>query len=166
MDIVERARVFATAAHAARGQKRKYTGEDYIVHPKEVVAIVQSVSHTPAMLAAAWLHDVLEDTEVTPDQLREEFGDEVTELVLWLTDVSKPGDGNRATRKALDRQHTAQAPAEAQTVKLADVISNVSSIIQHDEAFARVYVDEKKQLLAVMTRGDATLIKIAQTWLG
>jgi (p)ppGpp synthase/HD superfamily hydrolase len=157
MNMTERARVFATAAHAAVGQLRKYTHEPYIVHPAEVVSIVRSVPHTEAMLAAAWLHDVVEDTGVTIETVRAEFGTEVADLVSWLTDVSRPEDGNRAHRKARDREHTAAAPAEAQTVKLADLISNTRSIMAHDPKFAVTYLEEKRALLAVMTRGDAGL---------
>jgi guanosine-3',5'-bis(diphosphate) 3'-pyrophosphohydrolase len=58
MTLEDRARTFATAAHAAVGQLRKYTHEPYIVHPAEVVSIVKSVAHTEAMVAAAWMHDV------------------------------------------------------------------------------------------------------------
>ena len=157
MTLEERARVFATAAHAAVGQLRKYTHEPYIVHPAEVVSIVRSVPHTPAMLAAAWLHDVVEDTGVTIETVRAEFGTDIATLVGWLTDVSKPEDGNRAVRKARDREHTASAPAEAQTIKLADLISNTRSIMAHDPKFAVTYLEEKRALLAVMTRGDPGL---------
>jgi (p)ppGpp synthase/HD superfamily hydrolase len=166
MDVVERARVFATAAHAACGQLRKYTYEPYIVHPAEVVSIVKSVPHTEAMVAAAWLHDVVEDTGVTIEVIRAEFGEEVAELVGWLTDVSRPEQGNRATRKAIDRAHTAMAPAQAQTVKLADLISNTRSIMEHDESFAKTYLEEKRLLLEVMTKGDATLMTIARKHIG
>ena len=166
MTLVERARVFATAAHAACGQLRKYTYEPYIVHPAEVVSIVSTVDHTDAMLAAAWLHDVVEDTGVTLETVRAEFGEEVADLVGWLTDVSRPEQGNRATRKAIDRAHTAMAPAAAQTVKLADLISNTRSIMEHDETFARTYLAEKKLLLEVMTKGDATLMALARRHIG
>lgn len=161
MDIVEKARMFATAAHAAVAQLRKYTYEPYIVHPAEVVSIVKTVDHTPEMLAAAWLHDIVEDTGVTIDLVRAEFGDEVAELVSWLTDVSTLDDGNRAVRKAIDRAHIAQAPAAAQTVKLADLISNTKSIAQHDPKFAEVYFQEKEMLLAVMDKGDPKLFSQA-----
>lgn len=162
MDVVERARVFATAAHAAVAQLRKYTNEPYIVHPAEVVSIVRSVPHTPEMLAAAWLHDTVEDTGVTLETVRAEFGDTVAELVGWLTDVSRPDHGNRAARKAVDRAHSAAAPAEAQTVKLADLISNTRSILEHDEKFARTYLEEKRLLLEVMTKGDLMLLAEAR----
>jgi len=166
MTLVERARVFATAAHAAVGQRRKYTGEPYVVHPIEVSELVASVGGTEAMVAAALLHDVLEDTGVTFDVLEEEFGTEVAELVLWLTDVSKPEDGNRSTRKALDRQHSAAAPAEAQTVKVADLISNSRSILEHDPGFAVVYMQEKRLLMEVLTKADPQLRKMAFEQLG
>ena len=166
MDVVERARLFATAAHAAVAQLRKYTGEPYIVHPAEVVSIVRRVPHTDAMLAAAWLHDVVEDTGVTLETVRAEFGSEVAELVGWLTDVSRPDHGNRAARKAVDRAHSASAPAAAQTVKLADLISNTRSILEHDAKFAKTYLEEKRLLLEVMTKGDSTLMAEARKNIG
>jgi (p)ppGpp synthase/HD superfamily hydrolase len=164
--MVERARVFATAAHAAVGQVRKYTFEPYIVHPAEVAKIVRDAGGSEAMVAAAWLHDTVEDTGVTIETIRAEFGTEVAELVGWLTDVSRPEHGNRAHRKALDRAHSAAAPAEAQTVKLADLIANTRSIMAHDEAFAKTYLEEKRLLLAVMTKGDATLMAEARKFIG
>ena len=166
MTIVERARIFATAAHSAVAQLRKYTHEPYIVHPAEVVSIVRSVPHTEAMLAAAWLHDTVEDTGVTIEVIRGEFGAEVAELVSWLTDVSRPEDGNRAVRKAMDREHSAMAPAAAQTVKLADLISNSRSITTHDAAFAKTYLEEKRLLLEVMTKGDPVLMAQARKYIG
>ena len=166
MNTVERARIFATAAHAAVGQTRKYTGEPYVVHPIEVSELVASVGGTDAMVAAALLHDVLEDTGVTFDVLEAEFGSEVAELVLWLTDVSKPEDGNRSTRKALDRQHSAAAPAEAQTIKVADLISNTRSIVAHDPGFAKEYLEEKRMLLEVLTKANSTLLNQAKEQVG
>jgi (p)ppGpp synthase/HD superfamily hydrolase len=166
MTMVERARVFATAAHAAVGQVRKYTFEPYIVHPAEVAKIVRDAGGSEAMIAAAWLHDTVEDTGVTIETIRAEFGVEVAELVGWLTDVSRPEHGNRAHRKALDRAHSAAAPAEAQTVKLADLIANTRSIMAHDAAFAKTYLEEKRLLLAVMTKGDPTLMAEARKFIG
>ena len=166
MNNVERARVFATAAHAAVKQVRKYTFEPYIVHPTEVASIVASVPHTNEMLAAAWLHDTVEDTGVSIVDIQVEFGNEVASLVGWLTDVSTPEQGNRAVRKAIDREHTAMAPAAAQTVKLADLIANSRSILAHDPAFAKIYLEEKRILLEVLTRGDATLMAEARRIVG
>jgi hypothetical protein len=57
----------------------------------------------------------------------------------------------------MDRNHIAGAPAEAQTIKLADIISNCTSIMMHDEAFAKIYFEEKRLLLEVLTKGDEGL---------
>ena len=166
MTIVEKAKKYATAAHASISQLRKYTNEPYIVHPAEVVRIVMSVPHSEAMLAAAWLHDTVEDVFVAAQGLpreegieiiRAEFGDEVADIVDGLTDVSRKEDGNRATRKAIDRAHSGDAPAEVHTVKLADLISNSKSILEHDANFAVTYLAEKALLLEVLTKGDPTL---------
>lgn len=162
MDIVERAKIFATAAHAAVNQRRKYTEEPYIVHPEQVANFVANVpGATPEMIAAAWLHDVVEDTEVTNDLITEIFGDVVGEYVGWVTDVSRPEYGNREMRKKMDRDYIAAAPGQAQTIKLADIISNCSSIMMHDPAFAKVYFEEKRLLLTVLTKGDVGLYNYA-----
>ena len=152
---------FATGAHASVGQVRKYTGEPYISHPRAVAQLVRSVPHTRSMVCAAWLHDVVEDTGATIDDVREAFGDAVADLVEMLTDVSRPEDGNRAARKALDRAHLAKASPDAKTVKLADLIDNSRSIMAHDPQFARVYLAEKRLLLDVLTEGDPTLYAMA-----
>jgi guanosine-3',5'-bis(diphosphate) 3'-pyrophosphohydrolase len=166
MTLELKARTFATAAHAAVAQLRKYTNEPYIVHPAEVVAILKTRPHNPEMVAAAWLHDTVEDTGVSIELIRAEFGSEVSDLVGWLTDVSRPEQGNRAVRKAIDRAHTASAPAEAQTIKLCDLISNTRSIVEHDHKFAETYLAEKRLLLEVMTKGDPVLLARARAQIG
>lgn len=148
LEMINLARTFASRAH--KGQVRKYTGEPYIEHPLEVAKIVRMHNGSKEMVAAALLHDVVEDTDVTLDEVRQEFGDAVADLVDDLTDVSKPEDGNRAFRKAMDRDHTAQASAAAMVIKAADLISNSKSIMEHDPNFAKVYLKEKRALLDVM----------------
>ena len=151
---------FATKAH--EGQTRKYTGEPYIVHPLEVADIVKTVEHTEEMLMAAVLHDPVEDTDTTIQDIDREFGPVVAQLVDELTDVSKPEDGNRAFRKGLDREHSAQASAQGQTIKVADLISNTKSITEHDPHFAKVYMKEKALLLQLLDKADEILLKKAQ----
>jgi len=90
------------------GQDRKYSKVPYIVHPINVMQIVRSVTDDEAMLIAAILHDVVEDTAITIDEIYSEFGERVGDLVDDLTDVSKPEDGNRAYRKQLDRKNILQ----------------------------------------------------------
>lgn len=153
--LIDDARHFATVAHA--GQTRKYTGDPYIIHPQAVCDLVATVTSDPEVLAAALLHDTVEDTGVTLMEIRALFGPRVAILVDALTDVSKGHPGRRAERKALDREHLVGAPAEAQTIKCADLIDNTPSIAAHDPAFARVYLAEKRALLEVLTRADPRL---------
>ena len=161
INIVEKARIFATAAHHAAGNVRKYTGEPYINHPAAVVELVASVPHTPEMLAAAWLHDTVEDTGVSLGLIEAEFGPEVADMVEMLTDVSHANDGLRAHRKRIDREHTAKASPAAKTIKLADLIDNTRSIVARDPEFAKVYMAEKALLLEVLIGGDAMLFVTA-----
>lgn len=153
----QRAKDFATLYHASIDHKRKYTMEPYITHPAAVVELVRSVPHTEAMICAAWLHDTVEDTPCTLDEIERVFGFEVAALVEMLTDVSKPGDGKRAVRKAIDREHTAKASPQAKTIKLADLIDNTRSIVERDPSFAEVYLTEKALLLEALREGDASL---------
>jgi (p)ppGpp synthase/HD superfamily hydrolase len=154
-NLLAKAIQFAVAAHGE--QKRKYTGEPYVTHPLAVMKIVQEVPHTTEMLVAAVLHDVVEDTPVELAEIKQVDG---------LTDVSKPEDGNRAFRKAIDRAHSAEQPAEVQTIKLADLIHNTASIEEHDPGFYKVYKEEKKLLLKLLTKGDVTLMWRAQQQIG
>jgi len=162
MDLERKAKEFATHYHASIDQRRKYTFEPYINHPAAVAELVRRVPHTKAMLCAAWLHDVVEDTPCTLYEILSNFGLEVASLVKELTDVSQPSDGNRAVRKAIDRAHLAKASAAAKTVKLADLIDNTITIVAHDPKFAKVYLAEKALLLEVLGEGDATLMSMAK----
>lgn len=155
--VERRALIFSKRAHDAVGQKRKYNGEPYWKHPIAVAEIVKSVRHTPNMVAAAYLHDTVEDTDVTLEDINDEFGYEIAELVYWLTDVSRPEDGNRAARKAIDRSHIAKAPVEAKTIKVADIIDNSKDIGVHDPHFWISYRREMLLLLDVLRDGDDRL---------
>ena len=155
---------FATEAHG--DQKRKYTGEPYITHPIAVMEIVREVPHTDEMLVAAVLHDTVEDTPVTLEEIKTKFGTKVAELVDGLTDVSRPEHGNRKTRKALDRAHLAKQNAEVQTIKLADLIHNTMSIGLYDPHFYKVYKEEKIKILDVLKLGNQTLMHRAQQQVG
>ena len=155
---------FATEAHG--NQKRKYTGEPYITHPIAVMEIVREVPHTEEMLMAAVLHDTVEDTPVTIEDIKTKFGTKVAELVDGLTDVSRPEHGNRKTRKALDRAHLAKQNAEVQTIKLADLIHNTKSIERYDPHFYKVYKEEKIKILDVLKLGNQILMHRAQQQVG
>ena len=166
--MLDRAIEFATRAH--QGQFRKYTGEPYITHPLAVMEIVRGVSgHTLEMLAAAVLHDVVEDTDVSLKEIQEEFGSVVSDLVLHLTDISTPEDGNRLKRKRKDAEWYAQGSAEAQTIKVADFIDNTKDIAQHAPRFWEVYKMEKLSALDLLELADVDLwhqahIQIKENW--
>lgn len=151
IELIKRATEIAHMAH--RGQVRKYTQDPYIVHPESVAGIVGCAGGDAGMIAAAWLHDTVEDTYVTYDFIHGAFGHEVATHVWFLTDISKPEDGNREVRKAIDREHIALAPPSTKTVKLADLIDNSSSIVAKDPGFAKIYIEEKRKLLALRVLG-------------
>ncbi len=160
--IIVKARKFASRAHAEIEHVRKYTNEPYIVHPAAVAKLVAEVTDDEAMISAAWLHDVVEDTLVTLAEIETEFGADIAALVDDLTDVSTPGDGNRKTRKLRDLEHTRAASPRAKTIKLADLIDNSKSITEHDPKFAVTYMAEKRALLGVLKEGDDSLYARAQ----
>ena len=153
--LIDYACAFAEKAH--EGQKRKYTLEPYINHPVEVAQIVSRVTDDCECICAAFLHDVIEDCGVTKKELVDKFGYSIAEMVDQLSDVSKPEDGNRAQRKEIDRQHTSKAWSKTKTVKLADLISNTSSITKFDHDFSKVYLHEKAQLMLVLNDGNKGL---------
>jgi hypothetical protein len=161
-DLVSRASEYATRAHQRINHRRKYSKQPYHVHLEAVAGMVAGVTDDPETIAAAWLHDTVEDTPATLDDIEAEFGKPVADLVEELTDISKPGDGNRAVRKEIDRRHTAQASRRAKTVKLADLIDNCRDITRHDPRFARIYLGEMAQLLEVLKEGDSTLLQQAR----
>ena len=148
---------FATDAH--QGQKRKYSDEDYISHPIEVAKMVHyRSSGSVTMTAAALLHDVLEDTKVTHSELRlflhtvfsVEIAEKVLSLVVELTDVYTHKDFpnyNRKERKRLEALRLFYVSNQAKEIKLADIEHNSESIEKHDPKFAKVFLEEKRQLL-------------------
>jgi hypothetical protein len=161
-DLLARAREFAIQAHQRIDHRRKYSKQPYDVHLGAVAELVASVSDDAEMLAAAWLHDIVEDTPVTLEDVERDFGPGVASLVRELTDVSRPGDGNRAARKAIDRGHLATASARAKTIKLADLCDNALDISGADTKFARVFLGEMAALLDVLGEGDGRMLARAR----
>lgn len=154
------AEYFAAQYHA--GQVRKYTGEAYIAHPLAVAQLVRSVPHTSAMVVAALLHDVVEDTEANLCQIGVLFGAEVAELVEMVTNPPLPDGVSRAQREKEVLAHLAHASPSAQTLKLADIIDNTYDVERLDPDFARIYLPEKQRALAYLKQGDPTLFQWAR----
>ena len=157
MNLAWAAMEYARKAH--EGQKRKYSGNPYFDHLAEVVGITASVNlYSDRALAVAWLHDTVEDTGTTEKFLRGAFGQFVAEGVMLLSDIET---GNRAERKAASRARLAAAPEWIQNIKCADLISNTSSIVQHDPEFAKVYLEEKRLLLEVLDKANPQIRAMA-----
>jgi (p)ppGpp synthase/HD superfamily hydrolase len=161
-DLIKLAKQFTIDAHASVDHRRKYTNEPYHVHPERVAIIVSGVTSDKEVIAAAWLHDVLEDVAPKNANFDQKtilavFGERVLQLVLAVTDISKPEDGNRAARKALEREHLSKASSEAKTVKLADLIDNIIDISKHDPGFARVFKREVSLDLPYLRGGNKKL---------
>ena len=128
-DLLDRAIIFAVRAHA--GTERRGKGFPYVIHPMEAMAIVATITPDPELLAAAALHDTVEDTDITLDVLRAEFGERVAKLVADESDVFTEGKSEEETwhqrkKAAIDR--LARAPHDAKIVALGDKLSNMRAI--------------------------------------
>jgi myo-inositol-1(or 4)-monophosphatase len=124
--LFDRAAKFAIDAH--RGAERKGKGYPYILHPMEAAGIVASLTADPEMLAAAILHDTVEDTEVTVEQIRQEFGDRVASLVYNETS-HMPHNAPWRERKQAQAEQIASAPRDSQVVAIGDKLSNLRAIV-------------------------------------
>ena len=155
----------AIASLYHRNQKRKYTGEPYIEHPKLVAKIItdymEACDDIPlfafdpmdysVIQSAALLHDTIEDTNATYEEIQKVFGKSVCDLVYFLTDDLTPKDGNRKLRKEKYLEKLLDSPYEAKCLKIADVLANVRNLAEvvpaEDKGFAIKYVGEKQQMV-------------------
>lgn len=164
--VLENIIEFADKAHGE--QKRKYTPERYIVHPIRVMETCSRVTNDTCILAAALLHDVLEDTEVKNTELesflKTQMNDEMAlrtlELVVELTDVYVKKDYsklNRRSRKSKELLRLEKTSPDSQTIKYADIIDNAKEIVEHDPDFAKVYLFECRTNLKKMNKGNQQL---------
>jgi (p)ppGpp synthase/HD superfamily hydrolase len=145
-DLIIRAAQFAAWAHVS--QTRKYNNRPYFTHVARVAGMV--AGHplaTPELVAAAYLHDVVEDTPTSLTEISARFGNVVSSNVFWLTNPSKGLKENRAACKKMDREHLANAPRTAKIVKLFDRLDNLREMAGHDPEFLMVYLAESKLLL-------------------
>lgn len=134
-ELLDRAVVFAVRAHA--GTERKGKGFPYIVHPMEAVEIVATMTCDQELLAAAVLHDTVEDTDVTVEQIRAGFGERVAALVASESDNVVEGmnedkmvhsSSNWKERKRVAIERLAHASRDAKIVALGDKLSNMRAI--------------------------------------
>jgi myo-inositol-1(or 4)-monophosphatase len=149
-NLLDRAIVFAVRAHA--GTERRGKGFPYIVHPMEAVEIVATMTPDQELLAAAALHDTVEDTDVTVEQIRDEFGDRIASLVaaesdIEVNDISREESWHVRKQAAIDR--LAAASRDAKMVALGDKLSNMRAIardyaMQGDALWNLFRVKERK----------------------
>jgi GTP diphosphokinase / guanosine-3',5'-bis(diphosphate) 3'-diphosphatase len=136
-DLLERAFIFASEAH--EGQQRR-SGEDFILHPLGVARILAELGRDDATLAAALVHDVVEDTPATIEEVRAEFGDDVATLVEGVTKLTRIQFQSREQAQAENYRKMVMAMAEDYRViliKLADRLHNMRTI---------EYLGKQKQL--------------------
>ena len=149
--LLDRAVIFAVKAHS--GIERRGKGFPYIVHPMEAVEIVATMTADQELLAAAALHDVVEDTPVTIDEIRNKFGDRVADLVFEESDVfieglSKTDSWHIRKQAAIER--LAAAHHDAKVVALGDKLSNMRAIwrdwtLQGDNIWNLFHVKDRSE---------------------
>lgn len=148
-DLVDKAIMFATKAHGGTGRRGK--GFPYIIHPMEAMAIVATITNDEEMLAAAILHDCIEDTDVTLDDIEREFGSRVARLVMSETDVECSAEGvglSWQERKQRDMESLGRASRDEKIVALGDKLSNMRAIARDyvesgDEVWKLFHVKDK-----------------------
>lgn len=149
-ELLDRAIVFAVRAHA--GTERRGKGFPYIVHPLEAVEIVATMTSDQELLAAAALHDTVEDTDVTIEQIRAEFGDRIASLVAAESDIAVSGMSQEDSwhiRKQAAIDRLATSSRDAKMVALGDKLSNMRAIardyaVQGDALWSIFRIKERK----------------------
>jgi (p)ppGpp synthase/HD superfamily hydrolase len=127
-DLIQRALAFAARKHT---RPRKGTDIPYIIHPAYVALILARHGFNDQVLAAAILHDVLEDTETTPQELSQEFGEKVLSLVQEVSepDLGRPKSETWEQRKMAKLDQLRSASPEALAICAADRLHNVSNTV-------------------------------------
>jgi (p)ppGpp synthase/HD superfamily hydrolase len=153
--ILGKALEFAAKAHA--GVYRKWSTEPYVEHPKRVAAILSEAGFGPEVVAAGYLHDVVEDTPVTAAEIEVLFGPKVAALVLEVTKPELVPRPKRAVRRAAFWAHLAKSSYEGASIKLADVLDNSRNVVEVAPKFAAVYVPEMRESMKSLTHGHPGL---------
>ena len=148
-DLVKSATQFAKLAH--KGQQRKYSSEPYITHPLAVAKLVNEYTDDPEVISAAILHDVVEDCDITLEQIESMFGSRVAKIVAGVTKITDGMDIQSSRKKHINNRHYASQCADCQLVKAMDSLHNLSQLHQADDAFRERFVREKKSLASMLT---------------
>lgn len=147
--VIEKAREFAKEKH--KGQTRKFAGEPYFSHLENVSNIVKeytSKENKDEMITIALLHDILENTPTTEEELEKKFGSKIASIVKELTtdktESKKIGKGEYLRRKLKDKN---QVSDDALLIKLADRLDNVSDLHNGKDDFAKSYAKETSHII-------------------
>jgi hypothetical protein len=157
-ELVKSARAYANETHQRIDTMRNPSLQSSEVHLQSVAQIVSTVSRDEELIAAAWLHDVVEDTGATFGDVERRFGARVAKLVYELTVGSYLVRGNRATRFGLEKQHFAKVSTGAKTIKLADLIDTCRDLHKNEPSAFKRFAEEAKELASVLEGGDQTLL--------
>lgn len=128
--ILDDAILFAVKAHS--GFERRGKGYPYIVHPMEAVAIVATITKDQELLAAAALHDVVEDTDYSVDDIKKQFGDRIANLVASESDLVVEGKNESESwkeRKEFAIQRLKKLSYDAKVVAIGDKLSNARAML-------------------------------------
>lgn len=156
--------MYVKAAHDARGQTRKVSGDPYWVHPVGVAEIVSRYTDDQATIQGALLHDVIEDTCIIRDHLVEAFGQEVGDIVQGCSDPQQPEPNiPRSVRKRINREHAARQNAKVQNIKVADSVYNLLDMEGMDIDFCLMYLHEKEAMISEMKLANTNLLAYAYT---
>ncbi|MEU4213481.1 HD domain-containing protein [Streptomyces sp. NPDC026206] len=158
LDILRRAYILAESSH--RGQMRK-SGEPYITHPLAVTLILAELGAETTTLTASLLHDTVEDTEVTLDQVREQFGEEVRFLVDGVTKLEKVDYGNAAEPETFRKMLVATGnDVRVMSIKLADRLHNMRTLgVMRPEKQARIAKVTRDVLIPLAERLGVQALK-------
>lgn len=139
-DLIEKAKEYATEKH--KGVTRKFSEEPYINHPSSVADIVKEHGGTPEMIAAAWLHDVVEDTDTPLSEIKDLFGSKIASLVDELTNPPSVEQSGKKTEYMARKM--AVMSSDGLTIKLSDRLNNVSDFPTANPKFVRKYAPKTK----------------------
>ena len=170
-ELIERAIYFARNKHC--GQVRKWSNEPYVCHPLAMYDELTSYLKKKALMAhlnedyltdlacACILHDTIEDTDTTFEEIKQVFNDNIAGIVRDVTNKTTLEDGNRETRKKIENTCIANLSFKSKIVKLLDVKCNLNGCVNSEfkstgkTRFTEKYLQEKEHLLNEMEKHDA-----------
>jgi guanosine-3',5'-bis(diphosphate) 3'-pyrophosphohydrolase len=161
VELVLKAHEFAAKAH--EGVFRNWSGEPYVEHCERVAGSLAALGFDPDVIAAAYLHDVIEDCPISPAEIEAEFGPRIAALVVEVSNPKKIPGMSKAARLAAVVEHLAKSSYGGASIKLADMADNSSNVAELSPEFAKGYLPKMAAKLAVLGHGHPELFaKVAK----